>query len=278
MLKKMILVLFSLSLVLFAGCGWVFSSKQAEPARDELMLATTTSTYDTGLLDFLLPAFEETYNIRVKVVALGTGAALELGKNGDCDVVLAHAKDSEVRLVEEGFFVERHDVMFNDFIIVGPADDPAGVRSAPDAAQALQLIATKGSRFISRSDDSGTHKKELFLWQGRQPGAPWYIRAGMGMADTLRMADERGAYTLTDRGTFYKLDSELDLAVLFDGDPNLFNLYGVMAVNPDRHSHVNIEGAKLLINFFISDEGQSLIKNFRPGGRQLFYPIAERGD
>lgn len=250
-----------------------------QPKEDpkELILVTTTSTYDSGLLEYLLPFFEEENNYKVNVISLGTGAALEQGKNGDADVALVHAKTTELQMVEEGHFVDRIDVMYNDFIIVGPAEDPAGIKDAADINAAMKAIADKGSVFISRGDNSGTHIKEQALWKAATitPAGDWYVQAGVGMGDTLTMAAEKLGYTLSDRATYLSMKDELDLEILFEGDTNLFNQYGIMAVNPANWPDVDYEGAKLLIEFFGSEEGQRLISEFKPYGDTLFFPNAE---
>src|SRR5690606_30673923 len=189
----------------------------------------------------------------------GTGQAIEHGKNGDADVLLVHDRKSELELVEEGYFVDRVDVMYNDFIIVGPEADPSGVKEAGSALEALQKIAAGETEFISRGDDSGTHRLEMRLWEAAEvdpEGQDWYVSAGSGMGDTLRMAHEKEAYCMTDRGTYVSLKKDLDLVIVFEGDPALFNQYGVMAVNPERHEHVKYDLAKKYIDFLTSDEGQ----------------------
>ncbi|MBF7095566.1 substrate-binding domain-containing protein [Alkalibacter mobilis] len=246
-----------------------------EPGR--LILVTTTSTYDSGLLDYLLPFFEEEHNYEVDVVSLGTGAALEQGQNGDADVALVHAKATELEMVEAGHFVDRIDVMYNDFVVVGPAEDPAGVKESADIKEAFAKIAESGSEFISRGDDSGTHKKELELWTLSEVAneGDWYVNAGVGMGDTLVMADEKLGYTLTDRATYLSMAETLELEIVFEGDESLFNQYGIMAVNPENWPDVNYDGAKLLIEFMGSEEGQNLISEFKPYGDTLFFPNAE---
>lgn len=251
-------------------------NKKAEEPK-ELILVTTTSTYDSGLLDYLLPFFEEENNYDVSVISLGTGAALEQGKNGDADVALVHAKATELQMVEEGHFVDRIDVMYNDFIIVGPADDPAGLKDEADINAAMKAIVENGATFISRGDNSGTHIKEQALWALATiiPAGDWYVNAGVGMGDTLTMANEKLGYTLSDRATYLSMKDSLDLEIVFEGDENLFNQYGIMAVNPENWPDVDYEGAKLLIDFFGSEEGQRLISEFKPYGDTLFFPNAE---
>jgi tungstate transport system substrate-binding protein len=274
-LKKSLLILLAMVTVLSLAVGCSKPVVKEDPK--ELILVTTTSTYDSGLLEYLLPFFEEENNYKVNVISLGTGAALEQGKNGDADVALVHARATELQMVEEGHFVDRIDVMYNDFVIVGPATDPAGVKNAKDLKAALKVIADSKAPFISRGDDSGTHKKELELWKLAEitPADDWYIKAGVGMGDTLTMADEKLGYTLTDRATYLSLKDKLELGVAFEGDQSLFNQYGIMAVNPDNWPDVDYEGAKLLIDFFGSEEGQKLISEFKPYGDTLFFPNAE---
>lgn len=279
-----VILVIALGMFLVTGCGTKQQGadepqpqQKPEPPK-ELILGTTTSTYDSGLLDYLLPYFEEANNYEIKIVSLGTGAALELGKNGDCDVVLVHSRAAELQAVQEGYYVDRKEIMYNDFILVGPPDDPAGVKNTDNINDALNAIVQSGSSFVSRGDDSGTHKKELELWSKANlaPEGEWYVNAGSGMGDTLRMADEINGYTLTDRATYLSLKSGLDLEIVFEGDPGLFNQYGIMAVNPEKHPHVDYEGAKKLIEFFASEEGQKLIEEYKPYGETLFFPNAEK--
>lgn len=249
--------------------------EEVELIDDFIILATTTSTYDSGLLDFLNPIFQEKTGLEVQVVSQGTGAALETGARGDADVLLVHDRGSELELVEEGAFVDRFDVMYNDFIIVGPADDPAGVMDVDSVVDAFNLIADSGSVFISRGDDSGTHRMELRLWEsaGIEPdGQDWYRSIGQGMGDTLNMANEELGYAMTDRGTYVSMMNNVDLVIALEGDPVLFNQYGVMAVNPDMHPHVKYDYAKMYIDFLMSDEGQELINSYQVNGETLFFP------
>jgi tungstate transport system substrate-binding protein len=283
MIKKLSILLILLLTVSLAaaGCGGqkvpVAGTPEKPVTVNELILATTTSTYDSGLLDYFLPVFNEKYNYEVKVVSLGTGQALELAKNGDADVVLVHAKKTELGMVEQGHFVDRHDVMYNDFIFVGPETDPAGIKGISDIKQLLAAFTENSAPFISRGDDSGTHKMELSLWAaaGISPEGSWYIKIGSGMGDTLRMTDEKKGYTLTDRATYLSLRNSLELDIVFEGNPQLFNQYGIMAVNPDNYPGINYEGAMLLIDFFISEEGQNLIAAYKPYGDTLFFPNAD---
>ena len=248
---------------------------------NEVILATTTSTRDSGLLEVLVPAFEEARGYHVKIIAVGSGQALELGRRGDADVLLVHAPAAEAEFMAEGYGANRRWVMHNDFVVLGPADDPAGVRDAPDALQALRAIAEGGVPFISRGDDSGTHKLELSLWGelGVGPaGASWYKESGQGMAATLQIAGQRSAYTISDRATYLTLRERLDLEVVHEGDPRLLNLYHVIQVNPERFDGVNAKGAEAFVAFLVSDEAQALIDDFGVDrfGRPLFVPDAGR--
>lgn len=251
----------------------------AEPA-GIIRLATTTSTDNSGLLRALLPHFERSSGYRVHVIAVGTGKALRMGRDGDVDLVLVHSREAEGRFVQEGAGEQRFSVMYNDFVLLGPADDPAGVRQAKTADQAFRRLAGGRGLFISRGDDSGTHRKELALWKsaGVQPRGSWYREAGQGMGKVLQMAGELGAYTLADRGTWLAYRSRLPLAVVHQGDPLLFNPYGIIAVNPHRHPHVNHAGALALIRWLTGREGQSRIASFRIADRQLFTPDAKAGE
>jgi tungstate transport system substrate-binding protein len=249
---------------------------QLTHAGNVLRLSTTTSTENSGLLAVLNPIFEQQYQARVDVIAVGTGKALKLGENGDVDIVLVHAPAAELTFVEKGFGIERTAVMHNDFVLIGPAEDPATVTLASSAVEALRLIHQAQSPFISRGDDSGTHKKEKFLWQqaGINPAGPWYLAIGQGMGTTLTVADEKRAYTLSDRGTYLAFQNKITLPVLFEGDPLLYNPYHIMAVNPAKHPHVNIDLARRYIQFITSKAIQQKIANFKKQGHVLFYPDA----
>jgi tungstate transport system substrate-binding protein len=248
----------------------------AQPQNKVLRLATTTSTENSGLLRDILPKFEAATGYQVHVIAVGTGKALKLGQNGDVDVLLVHAPAAEKAFVKAGYGVDRHHVMYNDFIILGPAGDPAGVRNSDSAANAMQRIAAHKSTFVSRGDDSGTNKKEIILWQaaGVKPAGTWYREAGQGMGKVLQISSELSAYTLSDRGTWLAFSTKLPLEILYEGDPALFNPYGAIAVNPKRYPDINYAGATAFINWLTSPEGQALIGAFRVGGKQLFIPDA----
>ena len=251
-------------------------------SRPAVILATTTSTQDSGLLDLLAPRFEEQSGYILKIIAVGTGQALAMGERGDADVLLVHAPAAEQRLIENGSAIDRRLVMHNDFVLVGPASDPADVAAAARPGDALARVAAEGAAgraiFVSRGDDSGTHKKELSLWQEADLNAAgeWYLEAGQGMAATLRVASERQAYTLTDRGTYLAQRETLDLAILYQGAPELLNVYHVMRVNPDRFEAVNAAGAKAFSDFLIDPQTQAMIGDFgrREYGRPLFLPDA----
>lgn len=244
---------------------------------ERIICASTTSTQNSGLFEHLLPLFKKKTGIAVQVVAVGTGAAIEIGKRGDADVVFVHARNLELEAVKEGHFTDRRDVMYNDFVIIGPVNDPVNVRGEMTAAAAFSRVAGAGHPFVSRGDDSGTHLKELEVWRaaGIDPkGNDWYLEVGQGMAKTQRIASEKQAYALTDRGTWLSSREQLDLAVAFEGDPVLFNQYGVMAVNPARHKHVKYKEAMAFINWLVSDEGQRAIGSFEVKGEVLFHPNA----
>ncbi len=266
-----------------------------------LKMSTTTSTQASGLLDVLLPELEKDTGITVKVVAKGTGAAIRDGMDGNVDVIFVHAKEREDQFVAEGYGTKRYAVMHNDFVILGPAGDPAKIKDAPSAAKALVRIAEAKQPFVSRGDDSGTHTKEQELWQATglplektaqqlvsqgktkeisfvHPAGDWYLSIGQGMGKTLTVADEKQAYTLADRGTFinYKFGRDVPIAleVLVEGDPILANPYGVIPVNPEKHPQVHYELAKQFAEWLVSERGQSVIGGYRVHGQQLFYPDA----
>jgi tungstate transport system substrate-binding protein len=251
----------------------------------DLILATTTSTQDTGLLDVLVPMFEKLNGYQVKTVSVGTGAALALGARGEADVVLVHAPDSEKQWMAQGNGTARLLVMHNDFVIVGPDDDPAKVRGTPQAADALKKIFDLKASFVSRGDNSGTNQAELQLWKraGLEPkGQPWYVESGTGMGQTLTIADQKRAYTLTDRGTWLARKAQLALFILVEGDPALFNVYHVMPVNPDKFPNVkiNLVGGKAFAEFLVAPQTQKLIADFGKDkfGQALFIPDAGKRD
>ena len=271
----------SATLFLVLGiCAIVFGALPVS-AGTEIICSSTTSTENSGLFDYLLPLFEKKTGIKVKVVARGTGAAIEMGKRGDADVALVHAKEQELKAVEEGFFVNRHDVMYNDFVVISPANDPAKIKGIKSAEDAFKKIADGSFLFVSRGDNSGTNTKELSIWKkvGIEPkGQKWYLEVGQGMEKTQRVANEKRAYTLTDRGTWLatKDKDKLEMVIVLEGDPILFNQYGVMAVNPEKHKHVKYKEATEFINWLISKEGQQAIGSFKDkNGNPLFIPNAQ---
>ena len=250
----------------------------------EVLLATTTSTRDAGLLDSLVPVFERTSGYTVKVIAVGSGQALEMGRRGDADVVLAHAPEAERVLVDSGYFISRRLVMHNDFLIVGPAADPAHLDGMTDALAALRRLAEGRAPFVSRGDQSGTHKLEQKLWRLagiRPPGAGgWYIEAGHGMGETLQMADEKRAYTITDRATYLAWRAKVQAAPLVEGDPLLYNVYHILELNPKNAPRINAAGGKAFAEFLVAPATQALIAEFGKSrfGRSLFVPDAGKVD
>ena len=246
---------------------------------EDVILGTTTSTRDSGLLDVLVPLFEERTEYHLKPIAVGSGAAIKLGEAGEANVLLVHSPADEEKFVAAGHGINRHLVFYNDFVIVGPADDPAGIKGTTSAAEALGRIAAAKSRFGSRGDDSGTHKKELRLWKtaGIEPGGDWYVESGSGMGDTLNIASERDAYTIADRGTYLSLKSRLSLDILVEGDASLLNVYHVIAVNPDNYTTINSPGAQAFISFLLHPEIQSIIGEFgkEEFGQPLFTPCGD---
>ena len=263
--------LFSL-LCLYLFSGFLALAQQT----GQIILATTTSTENSGLLEKLLPPFEEMFKTKVKVVAVGTGAALKLGENGDADVALVHNRPAEDAFIAAGYGVNRREVMYNDFILIGPQEDPAGIKRERDILVALKRMAEKKVLFISRGDDSGTDKKEKALWQeaGITPGGEWYREAGQGMGAVLTMAGEQGGYTLIDRGTYLAFKNKVPLRVLMEGDKRLLNPYSLIAINPARHPQINYLGAMQLIAWMTSPAGQKIIGNFTIGGQPPFIPTA----
>lgn len=293
MQRKLLISLFLIVLVaLSAACQPVQPvepAPAAAPAAQEfpvpggenrIVLATTTSTADSGLLDVILPLFEEEYGVDVDVVAVGTGQSLKLGEDGNADVVLVHARSAEDKFMEAGHGVRREDVMYNDFIIIGPADDPAGIAGGTDAAVAFAQIADAQAPFVSRGDESGTHVKENVIWTaaGIEPAGDWYISAGQGMGAVLTMANEQQAYTLSDRATYLARTLEgTDLVILVEGDPILFNPYGVIAVNPEKNPLIKGDVANQFIDWIISLPTQEVISQFgvEEFGAPLFVPDSE---
>jgi tungstate transport system substrate-binding protein len=268
----------SLGLALVAGLVSLLPAATAAEAPRPVKLATTTSTANTGLLDSLLVDFKQDTGISVEVIAVGTGVALKHGENGDVDLVLVHAPAAEEAFVAAGFGVRRIPVMWNDFILLGPAADPAGVRDAGPVIEAFAKLAAVQAPFVSRGDKSGTHMKELELWQaaGVTPQGEWYIEAGQGMGACLTLANDRLAYILSDRGTYLSRADKLDLTIISEGDPLLLNPYALIAINPARYPDLNHAGAAKLIEWMTSERGQALIAAYKVNGQTLFNPVAKK--
>ncbi len=260
--------------IFMPGCSSVEDSKKAIV---KIKMATTTSTENSGLLKFLLPKFKKDSGIEIMVIPSGTGKAIKLAKSGDVDLIFVHARSAEEKFVQEGFGVNRKDVMYNDFIIVGDVADPAKISGSKDAKEALKKIAASNSQFISRGDDSGTHKKEKKLWKaaGVQPEGKWYVEAGQGMGAVLNMANEKKAYTLVDRGTYIAFENKIKLKIVVEGDKDLFNPYGIIAVNKKKYSHVKYDESMKFIDWIVSKKGQNLIQSYKKKGKQLFHPNAK---
>lgn len=269
-------LLLCLITVIVSSCRSL-SLEQDKQSATRIILATTTSTYDSGLLDAIIPDFEAAYPYQVEIIAVGTGQALALAEAGDADVLLIHARAREEAFVAAGYGVARYDVMYNDFVLVGPADDPAGI-AGNTIGEAFNTLSNSDSIFISRGDDSGTHSKELSIWAtvGTIPQGDWYQSAGQGMGAVLTMADEQQAYTLTDRGTYIARSAEdLDLVILVEGGALLKNPYGVIPASPVLHENVNFEGAQAFVNWITSLETQNVIAEYQVNGQQLFFPDSE---
>jgi len=266
------------SLIISLFCAFSLLSIKLSLAGERLKLSTTTSTENSGLLYVLLPPFEKMFNIKVDVIPVGTGKALKLAENGDVDVTLVHARSLEDKFIAEGYGVNRREVMYNDFVLVGPRSDSAGIKGANKVTEAFQSIAQHPATFVSRGDNSGTNIKEREIWKkaGIKPSGAWYLEAGKGMGEALIMADEKGAYTISDRATYFTFKKKIELEILFEGDPLLFNPYSVIAVNPAKHPHTNYIKAMALIGWLTSQEGQKIIKEFgkKEFGQSLFIPAA----
>lgn len=261
-----------------ALAGTLFTSHAI--AGDSIILQSTTSTANSGLYDYVLPKFQEKSGVQVNVVAVGTGQAIKNAKNGDGDVLLVHAKPAEEKFVAEGYGVERFDVMYNDFIIVGPPSDPAKISGSNNAVESLKKIAAAEAKFASRGDNSGTHKKEKRLWKAAEidqtaASGTWYRETGSGMGATLNAAVGMGAYAMTDRGTWISFKNKGDYKIVVEGDDNLFNQYGIMLVNPEKHAKVKAKAGQAFINWILSKEGQDAIASYKLGGEQLFFPNAK---
>jgi len=274
----------NLFISVLAGVALALASVATPVAAGEsIIVQSTTSTQNSGLYDYLLPMFKEKTGIQVNVVAVGTGQALENGRRGDGDVLLVHAKPAEERFVAERYGVSRQDVMYNDFVIVGPANDPAGVKGMKDAPAALRQIAEKQAIFASRGDDSGTHKKEKSLWKAAgvdptEASGQWYRETGSGMGATLNTGIGMGAYVMTDRATWISFKNKGDHDIVVEGDEKLFNQYGIIMINPEKHPNVNVDAAQKFIDWIVSEEGQKAIASFKVDGQQLFYPNARKGE
>ena len=268
------------ALALLAGSFTLDSTTQADDKF--IIVQSTTSTQNSGLLDTLIPTFKAKSGIDVRVVAVGTGQAIRNASNGDGDVLLVHAKPAEEKFVAEGHGVKRFDLMYNDFVIVGPAKDPAGIAGTKDVTDALRKIAEAGAVFASRGDDSGTHKKEISLWKtasldptGQSGG--WYRETGSGMGATLNAAVGMSAYTMTDRATWISFRNKADFKIMVEGEARLFNQYGVILVNPERHPGVRAKSGQRFIDWLLSKEGQNAIREYKVDGQQLFFPNATAG-
>lgn len=289
MFKKRFLSVFMIAmLLLLAACssGSTNASKPADKEKEkpadppqEVILATTTSTQDSGLLDVLIPEFEKKYNAKVKTIAVGTGQALEMGTKGEADVLLVHAPEAEQAVVDAGDAINRKRVMYNDFIVVGPKSDPAGIKGQPTKDAFKKLADAKGI-FVSRGDDSGTHKKELGIWKSIsvEPSGDNYVESGQGMGPTLQIASEKAGYTLTDRATYLAQEKNLkDFEIVVEGDPDLQNIYHVMQVNPEKHDKVNAKGGEQFVEFMVADDTQNMIEEFgkKEYGQSLFFKYTE---
>ncbi|GAB6180300.1 substrate-binding domain-containing protein [Desulfotomaculum defluvii] len=283
---KLLPLLLTIIMLVFAGCAQQQAPQEEakqntpQPAVKDVILATTTSTQDSGLLDILKPEFEKKTGYNLKIIAVGTGAALQMGEKGEADVLLTHAAKSEQPLVDNGVAINYSLVMHNDFIIVGPESDPAGIKNAKTTVEAIKMISEKNAIFVSRGDDSGTHKKELSLWQEAKiepKGQTWYQESGTGMGATLNIASEKQGYTLTDRATYLAQKDNVKLAILLQGDKSLLNIYHVMNVNPEKFDKVNAEGGKAFVDFMVAKETQEIIAKFGQDqyGEPLFFADAE---
>ncbi|MXN64261.1 extracellular solute-binding protein [Stappia sp. GBMRC 2046] len=270
---------FSLAFIAAAALHWTIAPASAEERF--IVVQSTTSTANSGLLDAILPKFKDKTGIDVRVVAVGTGQAIKNATNGDGDVLFVHAKSAEEKFVADGWGVKRRDVMYNDFVIVGPKGDPAGIKGMDEATEALKKIAEAGAPFASRGDDSGTHKKELSLWKAADvdvahASGDWYRETGSGMGATLNTAAGMGAYALTDRATWISFKNKSELAILAEGDDRLFNQYGVILVNPEKHAAVKADEGNAFIDWLTGPEGQQAIADYKLEGQQLFFPNADK--
>jgi len=277
---KRLLSLTMLLVIFLTACGTAVTS--GTPQNTNLLLISTTSTQDSGLLDVLLPAFTEKTGYNVQLVAVGSGQALKIGAEGNADIILLHSPAAEKQFMADGFGIDRRLVMHNDFVLVGPSADPAGIRGK-SPLEALDEIFASRATFVSRGDESGTHVKELALWKNAEldpAGEDWYLETGQGQGATLSIASEKSGYAITDRGTFLAYKSNVDLEILVEGDPFLLNVYHVITVNPERWPNVNLEGAKAFADFVTSPQGQKIIGEFGMDKyrQQLFVPDADKTD
>jgi tungstate transport system substrate-binding protein len=271
-----------LCFLLVLGLGAVANLTPANAQDRSIVVASTTSTQDSGLFGYLLPLFKARTNIDVKVIAQGTGQALDTARRGDADVVFVHAKAQEEKFLAEGFGVKRFDVMYNDFVLIGPKSDPAGIKGSHDIAAALKAIRAKAAPFVSRGDKSGTHSAELALWKQADidiamAKGPWYREIGQGMGAALNTAGAMNGYVLSDRGTWISFKNRGDLEIVVEGDKRLFNQYGVMLVNPEKYPSVKKEFGQALVDWLVSAEGQAAIAGYKIDGQQLFFPNAQKG-
>jgi tungstate transport system substrate-binding protein len=274
-MRKILLII----VLVFALTSCLSPSGDGVSTTKSLLLVSTTSTQDSGLLDVLLPAFEKETGYTVQLIATGSGQALQIGREGNADVILLHSPAAEEKFMDEGYGIDRRLVMHNDFIIVGPPNDPASVHSQPTLVSAFEKIFSSAVTFVSRGDDSGTHVKELQLWQNANldpTDQSWYIETGQGQGFTLSVASEKEGYAITDRGTFLAYKSNVNLEILYEGDPSLLNIYHVLTVNPEKFPQVNVEGAKAFSDFITSPAGQQIIREFgvKQYGEPLFTPDA----
>lgn len=267
---------------LFVGALMALTMTAAHAEDKFITVASTTSTQNSGLFEFMLPKFTEKTGIAVHVVAVGTGQAIKLARKGDADVLFVHHKPSELKVVEDGIGVKRFDVMYNDFVIIGPKADPAGIRGGKDAAAALKKIAASGTPFASRGDNSGTNKKELELWKAagidaKAASGKWYRETGSGMGATLNAASGMGAYTLSDRATWLNFKNKADLDILTEGDKVLFNQYGIMRISDKKFPHIKTKMAQTFVDWVISKEGQQVVNDYQIQGKQAFFANAKPG-
>ncbi len=260
-------------IVAAVAAAFLVAAAQPSHAAERLKMSTTTSTENSGLLSELLPPFEKECGCKVDVIAVGTGKALKLGEAGDVDVVFVHARKLEDKFVENGYGVNRRDVMYNDFVLLGPPDDPAGAGKESSVAAAFRAVSSKQAPFISRGDESGTHQREKAIWEsaGIVPKGAWYVEAGQGMGEVLTMANEKRGYTLSDRGTYIAFRKKSDLVVVREGDKNLWNPYGIIAVNPKKFPHAKYDLAMKFIDFVTGPKGRSIISGYKLEGQQLFF-------